>query len=91
MAENENQQYMQNFWDNDSFVFMMLLLKCQLWLDERRVTSPWEHVMIMSLYSGHYMRSRQFGLLHRNFLYIGGSASHMSCFSLLYFYILEVR
>jgi hypothetical protein len=27
MAENENQQYMQNFWDNDSFVFMMLLLE----------------------------------------------------------------
>ena len=26
-----------------------------------------------------------------NFLYIGGTASHMSCFSLLYFYILEVR
>jgi hypothetical protein len=34
MAENENQQYMQNFWDNDSFVFMMLLLKFHLWLDE---------------------------------------------------------
>jgi hypothetical protein len=34
MAENENQQYMQNFWDNDSFVFMILLLKCHLWLDE---------------------------------------------------------
>jgi hypothetical protein len=34
MAENENQQYMQNFWDNDSFVFMMLLLKYHLWLDE---------------------------------------------------------
>jgi hypothetical protein len=33
MAENENQQYMQNFWDNDSFVFMILLLKCHLWLD----------------------------------------------------------
>jgi hypothetical protein len=30
------QQYMQNLWDNDSFVFMMLLLKCQLWLDEGR-------------------------------------------------------
>jgi hypothetical protein len=34
MAENENQQYMQNFWDNDSFLFMILLLKCYLWLDE---------------------------------------------------------
>jgi hypothetical protein len=35
MAENENQQYMQNFSDNNSFDFMMLLLKCHLWLDER--------------------------------------------------------
>ena len=34
MAENEKQQYMQNFWDNDSFVFKILLLKCHLWLDE---------------------------------------------------------
>jgi hypothetical protein len=25
---------MQNFWDNDSFVFMMLLLKFHIWLDE---------------------------------------------------------
>jgi len=47
--------------------------------------------MIMSLYSGHYMCSRQFGLLHRNVLYIGGSASHVSCYCLLYFNILEVR
>jgi hypothetical protein len=37
------------------------------------------------------MCSGQFGLLHNNFLYIGGSASPMSCFSLLYFNILEVR
>ena len=34
MAENENQQYIQNFWDYDSFVFMMLLLTFHLWLDE---------------------------------------------------------
>jgi hypothetical protein len=34
MAENENQQYMQNFWYNDSFVFMILVLKCHLWLDK---------------------------------------------------------
>jgi hypothetical protein len=34
MAENENQQYMHNFWNNNSFDFMMLLLKCHLWLDE---------------------------------------------------------
>jgi hypothetical protein len=34
MSENENQQYMQNFWDNDSFVFMILLLKFNLWLHE---------------------------------------------------------
>jgi hypothetical protein len=30
----ENQQYMQNFWYNDSFVFMILLLKCHLWLEK---------------------------------------------------------
>jgi hypothetical protein len=29
--------------------------------------------------------------IHRNFLIIGGSASHVSCYCLLYFYILEVR
>ena len=34
MAENENQQYMQNFWHNDSFVFMILVLKYHLWLDK---------------------------------------------------------